>query len=169
MASAILGNGDAVVVEADLSTRLVHDGADPNDPPAEGELTTVDSVVVTPTGRVFVSTCCEPVPGSWFEVDASGEVISDVRFGHALALSPDGTRLASVGGTGITVTDLDGAVVASTDLSASPVYRQPESVMWLDDDDAGGRGAASAGHRQRVPPLHRGRRADGSDGVSRAA
>ena len=62
------------------------------------------------------------------------QAISDVRFGHALALSPDGTRLASVGGTGITVTDLDGTVVASTDLSASPVYRQPESVMWLDDD-----------------------------------
>ena len=131
LAAAILGNGDAAVIAADLSTRVAFDGADPSDPAAEG--LGVADVVVTPGGRVFVSTCCEPVAGTWFEVDASGQPASDTRFGHALELSPDGTRLASVGASGITVTDLDGAVLASVDLSSSPVYRQPESVMWLDD------------------------------------
>ena len=133
VATAILGNGDAVTVAADLTTSLRFAGADPRDAPPEGELTVVDSVVLTPDGRTFVSTCCEPVPGTWFEVDATGQPISDVRYGHALALSPDGTRLASVGAGGITVTDLDGAILASADRSTGPVHRQPESVMWVDD------------------------------------
>jgi hypothetical protein len=134
LAVAILANGDAVVVADDGTAALAYDGADPQDPPVEGEMTAVDSVVRTADGRVFVSTCCEPVPGSWFEVDASGAPSSDVHVGHGLALSPGGDRIASVGASGITVSDLDGTVVASADLSAATPYRQPERVMWLDAD-----------------------------------
>ena len=121
MASAILGNGDAVVIEDDLSMRLVHDGADPDDPPAEGELTTVDSVVVTPTGACSSARAASPSRGRGSRSTRRGAAISDVRFGHALALvagrDPAGLGAAA---RGIAVTDLDGVVLASADLSASP-------------------------------------------------
>ena len=128
---AVLGNGDAVYIGSDGVATLLYDGADPRDEPLEGDLSVADSVIATPAGRMFVSTCCEPVSGTWFE---SGGAPDDVAFGHGLALSPDGQRIASVGPQGITVTDLDRNVLASADLSAVTPYRQPENVMWLDDD-----------------------------------
>ena len=132
---AIRADGDAVMIDPDGTETVVYDGADPRTPPAEGELTVVDSVIATPDGRIFVSTCCEPVPGTWFEVvGGQPPAPEDVSFGHGLALSPDGLRIATVGAQGITVSDLDRNVLASADLSAAATYRQPEAVMWLDDD-----------------------------------
>lgn len=131
---AIRADGDAVLIDPGGAETVLYDGADPRTPPAEGELTVVDSVVLTPDGRTFVSTCCEPVPGTWFEVvGGQPPAPENVSYGHALALSPDGQRIASVGASGITVTDLERNVLASADLSSATTYRQPEHVMWLDD------------------------------------
>ena len=60
---AIRDDGDAVTIAPDGSVTVVYDGNDPRTPPAEGEQVVVDSLVLTPTGRLFVSLCCEPVPG----------------------------------------------------------------------------------------------------------
>ena len=132
---AIRASGDAVHLDAQGRETLLFDGADPNVQPEEGELTVVDSVVRTRDGRTFVSTCCEPVPGSSVEIGPDGQPVeASLIYGHALALSPDGTRIASVGAQGLTVADLDGNVLANADLSPVPEGRQPEHVMWLDDD-----------------------------------
>ena len=105
-------------------------------PPAEGELTAVDSVIATPDGRIFVSTCCEPVPGTWFEVVGGQPPAPEAcRTATASALAPDGTahRASSAPRASRSATSI-GNVLASADLSDATTYRQPEAVMWLDDD-----------------------------------
>ena len=82
------------------------DGADPR-PPPEGDLTAVDRVVHPgrPDVRQHV---LRAGAGTWFEVVADRPADPIARYGHALALSPDGTRLASVGAVGDHGHDLDG-------------------------------------------------------------
>ena len=129
---AIRADGDAVRIGADGSETVLYDGADPRVQPEEGELTIVDSVAVTADGRTFVSTCCEPVPGSWFEVSAGAE--PEFRaYGHGLDVSPDGQRILTVGAQFITVSDPDGGVIESVTLEGGDTYRQPNEAMWLPD------------------------------------
>lgn len=130
---AIRADGDAVRIGPDGSQTVLYEGADPRVQPEEGELTIVDSVAVTRDGRTFVSTCCEPVPGSWFEL-SEGADATFRAYGHGLDVSPDGQTILSVGAQDITVSDLDGNVVDSItfDDTANP-YRQPYEAIWLDD------------------------------------
>lgn len=131
--AAIRADGDAVLIAPDGTETVVYDGADPRVQPAEGELRIVDSVVVAADGSTFVSTCCEPVPGSWFEV---GDADGFGGYGHGLAVSPDGTRVAMAGASSAWVIDTAGVVVSemSSD-SYTPANTQLEQAMWLGDDE----------------------------------
>ena len=130
---AIRADGDAVRIAPDGSQTLLFDGADPRVQPQEGELTIVDSVAVTAGGRMLVSTCCEPVPGSWFEVSAGAEPAFRA-YGHALDVSPDGQQILTVGAQQITVSDPDGGIIAGVTFEdGGDTYRQPNEAMWLAD------------------------------------
>ena len=87
--------------------------------------------MLTPTGRLFVSVCCEPVPGSFQEV-VDGEAVGEVRYDHALALSPDGTELAAVGYASVDKRPLDGHGVLSAGDEGG--RRMPYEVSWLRPD-----------------------------------
>jgi hypothetical protein len=124
---AIRADGDAVRIAPDGSQTVLYDGADPRVQPEEGELTIVDSVVVTADGRTFVSTCCEPVPGSWFEVSAGAE--PEFRaYGHGLDVTSDGQKILTVGGEAVTVSDPDAGAVTQTMFDD---WDQPYEAMWL--------------------------------------
>lgn len=122
---AIRADGDPVRIAPDGTETVLYDGADPRVPPQEGELTIVDSVVAAPDGRTFVSTCCEPVPGSWFEIgsDFNG-------YGHGLDLSPDGTRLVVAGADFVAVLGASGQQATGT----GDGTQQLVQAMWVDDD-----------------------------------
>lgn len=130
---AVLGRrAEAEDCAQEALARALYAAGDPTNPPAEGELSVVDSALVTAGGRAFVSTCCEPVPGTWFEVTGGEPGPDQIAYGHGLALAPDGRRIATEGAQAITVSDLDRDVVATADLSSS-AGRFPIFVRWLDD------------------------------------
>ena len=105
-------------------------------PPAEGELTAVDSVVVTP-GRARCSSAraASPSPGSWFEVDAAGS--AELR-GRASATAWRCRRTATADRhrrrPGHHRVRPRRNILASADLSARGGVPPARGVMWLDDE-----------------------------------
>ena len=97
----------------------------------EGERSLVDSLVLTPTGRLFVSLCCEPVAGG-VRRGRRRAARRHVRYDHALALSPDGTELAAIGFATVDKRPLDGDGVVSAGGEAGD--RTPYDVAWLGAD-----------------------------------
>jgi hypothetical protein len=121
-----------VVIAPDGTATVVYDGNDLRTPLIEGERVGVDSLVLTPTGRLFVSLCCEPVPGSFNEV-IDGQLVGDVRYDHALALSPDGTRIAGLGADTVDIRPLDGNAVVSAG-GVFEDHRFATDVGWIGPD-----------------------------------
>lgn len=103
------------------------------DGPGSAEL---HSVTVTPDGRrAWVTECCEPVWGRWWEIAVGdGPVEPDPRAGYGFDLSPDATQLASIGFFELAVRDLDGEFIARVDLLNDPISRDPYGAVWIDDD-----------------------------------
>lgn len=139
--TAIDGDGDALLLAANAvqgvrNSHLLLDGPDPDEPPEEGPIVHVDRVIATPDGTaLFVSTCCEPSPGSVFVVDTV-EPLTEPRQvfdGHALALSPSANRLAAV-----RVDDLVLAAVGEPTATQSLPFEaddavRPIDVAWIDE------------------------------------
>ena len=88
--------------------------------------------MLTPSGRLFVSLCCEPVPGAFDEVVDGGFVDDVPRYDHALALSPDGTEIAAIGFATVDKRPLDGDGVVSA--GGEDGHRTPYEVTWLGAD-----------------------------------
>jgi hypothetical protein len=103
------------------------------DYPGTGRL---HSAAVTPDGRrAWVTECCEPVWGRWWEIEVGvGPQDPHPRNGYAFDLDPSARRLASLGYFGLAVRDLDGNVVASEDLSEPLPSRDAYDLAWIDDD-----------------------------------
>lgn len=127
---AIKRNGDVVSIDATGAETLLFEGApDPGRYPEDEEdgRPIVDSVAVMADGRVYVSTCCEPEAGMFFELGAAE---AEPQPGHGLAVSPDGTRLATVAEQELFVRDIDGQSLAS---AAALGGAEPYAVTWIDD------------------------------------
>ncbi len=109
--TAIDGAGDAVVIEAGVPT-VVYDGTDPDDAaPEEGESVSIDGVAVAPDGRVIVSLCCEPVPGSLLAVDRATGVEEYIGFGHLATFTAAGSMVWTAYGP-VNVGGVDTSVAA---------------------------------------------------------
>jgi hypothetical protein len=109
--TAIDGAGDAVVIEAGVPT-VVYDGTDPDDAaPEEGESVSIDGVAVAPDGRVIVSLCCEPVPGSLLAVDRATGIEEYIGFGHLATFTAAGSMVWTAYGP-VNVGGVDTSVVA---------------------------------------------------------
>ena len=88
--------------------------------------------MLTLAGRLFVRLCCEPVPGSFNEV-IDGQMVGAVRYDDALALSPDGTRIAGLGADTVDIRPLDGNAVVSAG-GVLEDHRSATDVAWIGPD-----------------------------------
>lgn len=88
--TAIRANGDAVYITARGRQIALWDRE-----PLYASMG--DTVTITPNReRAWVTTCCEPVWGHWWEIRVcTGEVSDFPGQGHGFDLSPTGRRLAS--------------------------------------------------------------------------
>ena len=126
--AAIDTAGSAVFVPA---------GGDPvvlfTDYPGTGRL---HSAAVTPDGRrAWVTECCEPVWGRWWEIEVgAGPRDPNPQNGYAFDLDPSAQRIVSLGYYGLAIRDLDGNIVASEDLQEPAPSRDAYDVAWIDDD-----------------------------------
>jgi hypothetical protein len=136
--ATIDGAGDAVLVStADGARTVLYDGTDPDDPPpAEGETVLVDGVAVTPDlGTAFVGLCCEPVAGSLLVANPPAPVPPDASatvFGHAPAVSRDGTRLVRIVYDTIVVSNVALAEQATLPVDVGTEFAL--DVAWAGDD-----------------------------------
>ena len=95
------------------------------------------TVAVTPDGRrAWVTECCEPVWGHWWEVEVGvGPRDPIPRNGYAFDLNPSATMLTSLGYFSVAIRDLDGNFLAlETELHTLPVSRDPYDTAWMTDE-----------------------------------
>lgn len=121
---AITADGTAVYIPAGgTPIELLDDG------PSTARLHSVD---VTPDGeRAWVTECCEPVWGQWWEVDVGvGPVDPFPRPGYAFDLDATEGEIASLGYFAVAIRDLAGEFIVSVDLER----RDPWDVAWIDHD-----------------------------------
>jgi len=100
MAVGIDDAGDAVLLRPDGTSTVLFDGTEPGSTAVEGDLAFVDHVSLSPDGsRAVVSTCCEPLSGSFHVIDTStlqqigsglGHMAEYTRSGDLIVVSGDG-------------------------------------------------------------------------------
>ncbi|CAN5127568.1 hypothetical protein BH18ACT4_BH18ACT4_13020 [soil metagenome] len=139
---ALTEGGRLVVIDAGTGAQVRElafhgDPAEADDPTVEGSTSFIEAVGVAPDGgTVYYSTCCEPAPGSTFQVPIGGGEPERVADGGYPAVSPDGTSLAVVDSAfGVKVSDslqlpLDfGRFILVDD----PLTVAPRSAAWSPD------------------------------------
>lgn len=107
MTVGIDANGDAVLLRPNGTVTVLFDGTAPGTVATEGDLAFVDHVSLSSDGtRAVVSTCCEPMSGSFHVIDTStleqvggglGHLAEYTSSGSIVVASGDGISL--VGGT----------------------------------------------------------------------
>lgn len=137
---AIDAAGDAVLVGSDGATTLLYDGVSIDEPlPEEGPVVFVQGVEVSAdASTAYIGLCCEPSPGTFLTTavpTVATYEASNPRFGHEPILSPDGSRLAAITGSEVTVTGLDGTDLGYATLDGlSGTGAWLRDVAWIDTD-----------------------------------
>ena len=92
------------------------------------------SVDVSADGRrAWVTECCEPVWGQWWEIDVGAGPIDPLpRPGYGFDLDDEGTTIASLGFYEVAVRDVHGTVIVAADLM--PFDRDPWDLAWVAPD-----------------------------------
>lgn len=76
-------HGDAILFRPGADPVVLYDGTEPGSVAVEGDLSFVDHVALSPDGRrAVVSTCCEPMAGSFVIVDTETREVVETGVGH---------------------------------------------------------------------------------------
>jgi hypothetical protein len=103
------------------------------DQPGTGRL---HSAAVTPDGRrAWVTECCEPVWGRWWEIDVGVGPSDPLPLpGYNFDLDPSAERLLSLGYFQLAVRDLDGNVISEENLLDPEPTRDAYDAGWVSAD-----------------------------------
>jgi hypothetical protein len=116
---------------------LLVDMADPGIEPEEGPgANVIDAVAGTVNGSFVYGTCCEPVSGNVFALDAVAAQPTPLAPGYWPVLSPDGTRLATLNFYSLEVWDLAGGQRTSRAIDVDPNLGNAQQLVWSRDGSA---------------------------------
>jgi hypothetical protein len=113
---------------------LLADMHDPRIEPEEGPgPNVIDAVAGTVNGSFVYGTCCEPVSGNLFALDAVAAEPTALAPGYWPVLSPDGARLATLNFYSLEVWDLAGGQRTSRAIDLDPHLSNAQQLVWSRD------------------------------------
>ena len=127
----------AALTETPGEPVLLADMADPGVEPEEGPgANVIDAVAGTVNGSFVYGTCCEPVSGNLFALDAVAAEPTPLAPGYWPVLSPDGTGLATLNFYSLEVWDLAGEQRTSRAIHGDPHLSNAQQLVWSRDGSA---------------------------------